>query len=118
MQAPSEAASVNLRRIYLDHAATTPVHPNVVAAMLPYFSEAFGNPSSIYLRGRQALEAVQRARETIASLLGASPREILFTSGGSESDNLSIRGALFGSPGPRRHVITTSIEHHAVLNTC
>lgn len=105
-------------RIYLDHAATTPVHPDVLAAMLPYFTENFGNPSSIYLRGREALEAIERARQAVAELLGARSREILFTSGGSESDNLAIRGAVWASATKRPHIITTPIEHHAVLYTC
>jgi len=103
-------------RIYLDHAATTPVDPRVLAAMLPFFSEAYGNASSLYLRGRMALEAIEQARAAIAALLGARPREILFTSGGSESDNLAIRGIMLGNP--RRHLITSAIEHHAVLYTC
>jgi cysteine desulfurase len=105
-------------RIYLDHAATTPVHPDVLAAMLPYFTENFGNPSSIYLRGREALEAIERARRTVADLLGARPREILFTSGGSESDNLTIRGVIRAAAKKHPHIITTPIEHHAVLYTC
>ena len=104
------------RRIYLDHAATTPVDPRVLEAMLPFFAENFGNPSSLYLRGRTALEAIERARATVAELLGARPREILFTSGGSESDNLAIRGVTMG--GSKRHIITSAIEHHAVLHTC
>src|SRR5437870_278390 len=105
------------RRIYLDHAATTPVHPQVLEAMLPYFADSFGNPSSLYRRGRLALEAVEQARDTIAQILGAQPREILFTSGGSESDNLAIRGAAFAArqPGRPGHIITSAVEHHAVL---
>src|SRR5919199_3144316 len=118
------------RRIYLDNAATTPVHPQVLEAMLPYFGESFGNPSSIYLRGRMALEALEGAREVIAHILGAKPKEILFTACGSESDNLAIRGVAFASRGEafaggianasplRKHIITSSIEHHAVLYTC
>ncbi len=114
------------RRIYLDHAATTPVHPQVLDAMLPFFGELFGNPSSLYWRGRLALEAIERAREIIADILGAQPKEILFTSGGSESDNLAIRGVVFEKNFPLRsgggqgggHIITSAIEHHAVLYTC
>jgi cysteine desulfurase len=103
-------------RIYLDHAATTPVDPRVLEEMLPFFSENFGNPSSLYLRGRVALEAIERARTVIAELVCARPREILFTSGGTESDNLAIRGVAMS--GRKRHIITSAIEHHAVLHTC
>jgi cysteine desulfurase len=120
------------RRIYLDHAATTPVHPQVWDVMRPHFSEAFGNPSSLYLRGRKALEAIEEARETIARLLNAQPKEIIFTSCGSESDNLAIRGVAFASRGvvtapshggvvtapSHGHIITSAVEHHAVLYTC
>ena len=108
------------QRIYFDHAATTPVHPQVLEAMLPFFGESFGNPSSMYLRGRNALEAIEHARDTVAELLGAQPKEIVFTSGGSESDNLAIRGTAFARrrPGERGHVITSAVEHHAVLYTC
>ena len=107
-------------RIYLDHAATTPVHPQVLEAMLPYFSETFGNPSSLYRRGREALLAVERAREAIAQIIGAEPSEIVFTSGGSESDNLAIRGCAFAGrrDGARGHLVTSAVEHHAVLHTC
>jgi cysteine desulfurase len=110
----------NKRRIYLDHAATTPVHPQVLEAMLPFFGESFGNPSSMYLRGRNALEALEQARDTVAELLGAQPKEIVFTSGGSESDNLAIRGTAFARrrPGERGHLVTSAVEHHAVLYTC
>ena len=104
------------RRIYLDHAATTPVDPRVLEAMLPFFAENFGNPSSLYLRGRMALEAIERSRATVAELMGARPREILFTSGGSESDNLAIRGMAMGAQ--KRHIITSAVEHHAMLHTC
>ncbi|MBI1802542.1 MAG: cysteine desulfurase [Chloroflexi bacterium] len=107
------------KRIYLDHAATTPVHPQALEAMLPFFSESFGNPSSIYLRGRAALEAVEQARQTVADMLGAKPSEIVFTAGGSESDNLAIRGvALARRANGHAHLITSAIEHHAVLYTC
>ena len=108
------------KRIYLDHAATTPVHPQVLEAMLPFFGESFGNPSSMYLRGRNALEAIEHARDRVAELLGAQPKEIVFTSGGSESDNLAIRGTAFARrrPGERGHLITSAVEHHAVLYTC
>jgi cysteine desulfurase len=104
------------RRVYLDHNASTPVHPDVVAAMLPYFSETFGNPSSVHAFGREARDGVDTARERIAGFLEVKPDEIVFTSGGTESDNFGIKG-LAGAKG-RGHVITSRIEHHAVLRTC
>jgi cysteine desulfurase len=104
------------RRVYLDHNASTPVHPDVVAAMLPYFSETFGNPSSVHAFGREAREGVDTARERIAGFLKVKPDEIVFTSGGTESDNFGIKG-LAAARG-RGHVITSRIEHHAVLRTC
>jgi len=106
------------RFIYLDHAATTPVDPDVVQAMLPYFTEKFGNPSSIYAPAREARKAMDWARETVAGILGASPSEVVFTSGGTESDNLAIKGAAFANRHKGNHIITTQIEHHAVLHTC
>ena len=104
------------RRVYLDHNASTPVHPDVVAAMLPYFSETFGNPSSVHAFGREAREGLDTARERIADFLKVKPDEIVFTSGGTESDNFGIKG-LAAARG-RRHIITSRIEHHAVLRTC
>jgi cysteine desulfurase len=104
------------RRVYLDHNASTPVHPDVVAAMLPYFSETFGNPSSVHAFGREAREGLDTARERIAGFLKVKPDEIVFTSGGTESDNFGIKG-LAAARG-RGHVITSRIEHHAVLRTC
>ena len=104
------------RRIYLDHNASTPVHPEVLAEMLPFFSEVFGNPSSVHAFGRAAREAVDTARERIATFLKARPDEIVFTSGGTESDNFGVKGlALARGSG---HLITSRIEHHAVLRTC
>jgi cysteine desulfurase len=105
-----------MRRIYLDHNASTPVHPEVLAAMLPYFGELYGNPSSIHGFGRQARDAVEAARETITRFLGVTSEELLFTSGGTESDNLAIKGVA----AARRtgHIITSQVEHHAVLRTC
>ena len=104
--------------IYLDHAATTPTDPRAVAAMLPYFSERFGNPSSIYRLGRSSLEALDEARESVAELIGAKRKEIVFTSGGSEADNLAVKGVAFAQreAGRGNHVITSAIEHHAVLH--
>lgn len=106
------------RTIYLDHAATTPVHPRVLEAMLPYFSQAYGNPSSIYGLGREAREALDVSRDTVAEILGCRASEIIFTSGGSESDNTAIKGGALAARGAGNHIITSSIEHHAVLHTC
>ncbi len=104
--------------IYLDHSATTPVDPRVVEAMLPYWTEVFGNASSIYGQGRRAAAALEDARARVAAILRCQPAEIVFTSCGTESDNLALRGvALAAAPKGRRHLITTPIEHHAVLHT-
>jgi len=104
------------RRVYLDHNASTPVHPQVVAEMLPYFTEVFGNPSSVHAFGRDARDGVDTARERVARFLGADPAEIVFTSGGTESDNFGIKGLALARH--RGHLVTTRIEHHAVLRTC
>ena len=104
--------------IYLDHAATTPVDPRVLEAMLPYFSEKFGNPSGIYGISQEARKAVDDARETVAQVLGCRPNEVILTSGGTESDNTALRGAAFAQRQSGNHIVTSSIEHHAILNTC
>jgi cysteine desulfurase len=106
-----------MKRIYLDYAATTPTHPDVVEAMLPYFSDSFGNPSSIYSYGQEAKGAVEKAREQVATLINARDEEIVFTSGGTEADNFAIEGVAFGNP-EHNHIITSAIEHHAVIETC
>ncbi|UCB42182.1 MAG: cysteine desulfurase NifS [Dehalococcoidales bacterium] len=106
-----------MKRIYLDYAATTPTHPDVVKAMLPHFSDSFGNPSSIYSYGQEAKGAVEKAREQVATLIGAREEEIVFTSGGTEADNSAIEGVAFANP-ERNHIITSTIEHHAVIETC
>jgi cysteine desulfurase len=103
--------------IYLDHAATTPMRPEVFDAMRPYFLERFGNPSSLHSYGLDARAAVEQARQHVASAIGASPEEIVFTSGGTESDNLALRGVL-QREGKKDHIITSAIEHPAVLETC
>jgi len=105
-------------RAYLDYNSTTPVDPAVLAAMLPFLRENFGNASSIHSAGQSARAAVDRARQSVAALIGAKPAEIVFTSGGTEADNLAIFGLLAASRAPRKHIITTAIEHHAVLNSC
>lgn len=105
------------RRTYLDHAATTPVRPEVLSVMLPVFSNTFGNPSSFYEEGREARKLVEESRATIAACIGAKPSEIYFTSGGSESDNWAIKGAAAALSTKGRHIITSAIEHHAVLHS-
>ena len=107
-----------MKRIYLDHAATTPTHPEVVEAMLPYFTDAFGNPSNPYSLGQEAKAAVEEARDKIAHLIGAQSEEIIFTSGGTEADNFAIKGVAYARQHKGNHIITTSIEHHAVLEPC
>lgn len=108
-----------MARIYLDHAATTPPDPRVIEAMLPMLTTFWGNPSSIYLEGQEARRALDSARKLCADLLGAVPKEIVFTSGGTESDNAAIRGAAYAQRerGRGNHIITSAIEHHAVLHT-
>ncbi|HEY0565047.1 MAG TPA: aminotransferase class V-fold PLP-dependent enzyme, partial [Terriglobales bacterium] len=103
-----------MRRVYLDSNATTPVLPEVLETMLPFYREQFGNASSIHQYGQHARAAVERARENVAKLLSCRAAEIVFTSGGTEADNL----ALFGLARPGDHIITSTIEHHAVLNAC
>jgi cysteine desulfurase len=107
-----------MRKIYLDYAATTPTDPEVVRAMLPYFSETFGNPSSAHEFGRDARAAVEAARESVAALLGAKAAEIVFTSGGTESNNFAIKGVAYANRNKGNHIITSSIEHHAVTEPC
>ena len=106
-----------MRRVYLDHAATTPVRPEVFEAMVPYLTERFGNPSSIHSFGREARMELDKARERVAALIGAEPQEIVFTGGGSEADNHAIRGAALAAFGKKNHIITSAVEHHAVLDT-
>lgn len=105
-------------RIYLDYAATTPTDPEVVKAMLPYFTERFGNPSSIHSFGQEGKAAMEEAREKVASLLGARQEEIIFTSGGTESNNFALKGVAYASSSKGNHIVTSSIEHHAVIETC
>ncbi len=104
--------------IYLDHNATTPTNPRIVEAMQPYFSDAYGNPSSIYRIAQDAKEVVEEARDRVAHLLNASPAEIVFTSGGSEANNFAIKGVSYALRDKGNHIITSRIEHHAVLNPC
>ena len=106
------------KTVYMDHAATTPVHPSVLEAMLPYFSRSYGNPSGIYGIGQEARKAADEARATVSSILGCRPSEVIFTSGGTESDNAALKGAAFALKEEGNHIITSTIEHHAVLNTC
>jgi cysteine desulfurase len=105
------------QRIYLDHAATTPLDPRVVEAMLPYLREHWGNPSSLYAEAREARKGLDAARRTIAELLGCQPQEVVFTSGGSESNNLAVRGAAHAGQRRGNHIVTSAVEHHSVLHT-
>ncbi len=107
-----------MKRTYLDYAATTPMHPEVVKTMLPYFTEAFGNPSSIYSYGQEAKGALEEARDKVAALIGAGSEEIVFTGGGTEADNFALKGVAYANESKGNHIITSSIEHHAVLGTC
>jgi cysteine desulfurase len=107
-----------MKRIYMDHSATTPVASEVVQAMLPYLSDKFGNASSLHSYGLEAKEALEESREKVAKLLGASPEEIIFTSGGTESDNLALKGIARRNRDHGKHIITSSIEHPAILETC
>ena len=106
-----------MKRIYLDHNSTTPLHPGVLEAMLPYYKEAFGNPSTIYSFGQETRKATDEAREKVANLIGASPEEIIFTSGGTEADNLALKGVPAALEKKGKHIVASSIEHHAVLST-
>lgn len=107
-----------MKRIYMDHSATTPTDLLVVEAMLPYFTDKFGNASSLHSFGQEAAEALEQSRKQVADLIGAKPGEIIFTSGGTESDNLAIKGIAYQNSGRGKHIITSTIEHPAVLNTC
>ena len=107
-----------MMRIYMDNGATTRPDPEVISAMLPYYNDLFGNASSLHTFGREAADALNRSRETIAGSLGASTEEIIFTSGGTESDNLAIKGIAYLKKNTGKHIITSVIEHPAVLNTC
>ncbi|MHB1043723.1 MAG: cysteine desulfurase NifS [Eubacteriales bacterium] len=107
-----------MRKVYFDHSATTPVHPAVAEEMIPFITGNFGNPSSVYSFGREARKAVEEAREKVAKGIGAQPEEIVFTAGGTESDNMAIRGAALANRKQGSHIITSAVEHHAVLDTC
>ena len=106
------------RLIYLDHGATTPMRDEVLESMMPFLKESFGNPSSIYTLAQEARNAVEDSRRTISRLIGARASEITFTSGGTESDNAAIKGGAIAMRQLGTHIVTTSIEHHAVLHTC
>lgn len=107
-----------MRRVYMDHNATTPVHPEVLEAMMPFFRDQFGNASSIHWAGREVKKYLDEAREKVAALLHASPEEVIFTGCGTESDNMAIKGVALALREKGRHIITTQVEHHAVLHTC
>ncbi|KKK99255.1 hypothetical protein LCGC14_2634570, partial [marine sediment metagenome] len=105
------------KRVYLDHAATTPLDPRVLEAMLPYLSDFWGNPSSLYVEAQAARKGLDGARRAVAEILGCKPQEIIFTSGGSESDNLALRGVAYASRRRGDHIVISAIEHHAVLHS-
>lgn len=107
-----------MKRIYLDHAATSPMHPDVIKEITPYMSTVFGNPSSIHSFGRESRRAVDESRSILAANIGAKPSEIIFTSGGTEAVNLAIIGVAIANKQKGKHIITTEIEHHAVLHSC
>ena len=107
-----------MKRIYLDNAATTAVHPQVIEKMLPYFTECYGNASSVHFVGRDARKALEESRRRVAAVLNCKPQEIYFTSGGTESDNWALKGAAFANRKKGNHIITSAIEHHAILHTC
>ena len=107
-----------MREIYLDYNATTPIDPRVTEAMAPFLSDNFHNPSSLYQKSKITKKAIEDSREKLATLIGAAPKEIIFTGGGSESDNHAIKGIAFSLMKKGKHIITSSIEHHAVLHTC
>ncbi len=107
-----------MRKVYMDNSATTAVREEVLEAMTPYFTDTFGNPSSLHSFGREARKVIEEAREKTAAALGASPQEIIFTSGGTEADNLAIRGVARAMQQKGNHIITSAVEHHAVLDTC
>ncbi len=107
-----------MREVYLDYSATTPVKKEVLDAMIPFFTEEYGNPSSLYKKGRYAKAAISDARKKIADLIGATDREIIFTSGGTEADNWAVKGVAYGNKHKGNHIITTKTEHHALLHTC
>src|SRR6266540_6713735 len=106
------------KRIYLDNNATTPLHPQVLEALLPFYRENFGNPSSIHWAGREVKGAVEKARENVAYLVNCDPSEVVFTSSGTEADNMAIKGVAAALRNKGNHIITTAVEHPAVLNTC
>lgn len=107
-----------MKKIYLDYAATTPTAPQVIEAMLPYFKDSFGNPSSLHSFGQEARRAVEEAREKVASFIGAKPEEITFTSGGTESNNFALKGVAYALKNRGNHIITSSIEHHSITEPC
>src|SRR5438477_2101755 len=107
-----------MRKIYLDHSATTPVDPRVVEAMMPYLTEKFGNASSVHFFGQEARAAVERARREVAALIGARPNEVVFLSGGTEANNLAIRGLCEATETHGKHIVTSLIEHSSVRGIC
>ncbi len=115
---PTQIKGEPMERVYFDNSATTKVDPRVLEEMLPYFTDHYGNASSLHSFGRDAYDAMELARERTGNALGTAPRDIIFTSGGTESDNLALQGAAYALAGKGKHIITSMIEHHAILHTC
>ncbi|MCR4310302.1 MAG: aminotransferase class V-fold PLP-dependent enzyme, partial [Deltaproteobacteria bacterium] len=107
-----------MRRVYFDHNASTPVHPEVAAAVQPFLGELFGNPSSIHWAGRDVRKAVEDARAEIASFYGCRPLEVVLTSSGTEADNLAVKGVAYRPGNAGKHIVTSRVEHPAIMNTC
>ncbi|MGD0057746.1 MAG: aminotransferase class V-fold PLP-dependent enzyme, partial [Methanomassiliicoccales archaeon] len=107
-----------MAKVYFDNSATTRVDSRVLEAMLPFFTEEYGNPSSLHQFGREAYSAMQAVREKVAKAIGSRKDDIIFTSGGTESDNIAVQGFAYANRDKGNHIITSSIEHHAVLHTC
>ena len=107
-----------MKNVYLDYSATTPVKEEVLKEMLPYFSDMYGNPSSLYTMGLESKDAITKAREQLAALIGAAPAEIIFTGSGTEADNWALKGIAEAKASKGNHIITSRIEHHAILHSC
>ena len=107
-----------MKQVYLDYSATTPVKDQVLEEMIPYYKEHFGNPSSLYTIAQESKQALTNARNNVAKLINAQPTEIFFTAGGTEADNWALEGVLDAKKNPKGHIITSAIEHHAIIHTC
>jgi cysteine desulfurase len=113
----NEGRGLDMKRVYLDHASATPVRREVIEAMLPYFEEHFGNPSTVYDLGSKIMEVIDDQRAKVATLIGAKAKEIIFTSSGAEANNLAVKGTALARQKKGKHIIISAIEHHSVLNS-